>query len=425
MSHQDDHIHFDDLPVVARYNVRADELAEEYMLEYQPELTNSPLLPACRCNFQLGPITHQGHFIREIRKAVSLPPLYAHLRKHHAWPPKTETEVDWTFFQEAADNYPATDNHLLKLVYDQLPTRKHKSRSAQWVHSTCKHCSELETFDHLMQCDHSLSAQFRTTLPNAVLHYCNTQNAPRKFTDLLLHAIRDFLHDRPPLQTTELPNFLHALIASQSRISWHLFMRGMFSTHWRKYLIDCIHRRPPGPASAMRMEPTGFLSGLAKTLWTQMGDFWKAHCAEIHKTKESGPSPEKELEFKNRIRYLYTKKHECLAAHRDTYFHHNLTDYLKHASYTQLRNYIDNYEPAIYASIKRAKKVDLTSSVLQPHTGFTRTRPNRPSIPRDPPTSHVANEVPEHPQHTRWRPIEQVATAFRSYFHPSTNPNPD
>jgi hypothetical protein len=62
--HQDDHI---------RYNVRADELAKEYMLEYQPpELTESPLLPACRCNFQLGPITHQGHFIHCMPTSASI-----------------------------------------------------------------------------------------------------------------------------------------------------------------------------------------------------------------------------------------------------------------------------------------------------------------------------------------------------------------
>jgi hypothetical protein len=276
-----------------------------------------------------------------------------------------------------------------------------------------------------MQCKHSLSEQFRKKLPDAVLQYCNEQNAPRPFRDLILRAIHDFLQDQPPLQTAELPTFLHDLIASQNRIGWHLFMRGMFSTRWKKYLEDCIRRRPPIQSAKMRREPNSFLAGLVKTMWAQMSDFWKKHCDNTHKKADTGPSPEKELEFKNRIRFLYSKKHACLAAHRETFFHHNLNDYLRHAMYTQLRNYIDNYEPAIYKSIKRAKQAHLKSSVLQPHTGFTRTRPNQPTIPRDPLTSHVANEVPEHPQHTRWRPLAQAATAFHSYFHPSTNPNPD
>jgi hypothetical protein len=176
--HQDDHRSFDDLPVVARFNIRADELAEEYMLEYQPTHTLSPLLPACRCNFNIGPITHQGHYVREIRKTVALPALYAYLRRHNGWPSDTESEVEWDFFQEAADNYAASDNHLLKLVFDQLPTLKHKSKSYEWVSSTCKHCDQPESFDHLMRCQHSLSEQFRKKLPAAVLQYCNKQNAP-------------------------------------------------------------------------------------------------------------------------------------------------------------------------------------------------------------------------------------------------------
>jgi hypothetical protein len=105
-------------------------------------------------------------------------------------------------------------------------------------------------------------------------------------------------------------------------------MHGMFSTRWRKYLEECISRRPPIATSTMRiMKPTSFLAGLVKTMWAQMNEFWKTHCDDTHKKDDSGPSPEKELEFKNRIRFLYTKKHECLAAHRDTYFHHNLNDY--------------------------------------------------------------------------------------------------
>jgi hypothetical protein len=175
------------------------------MLEYQPSNPLSPLLPACRCNFNLGATTHLGHFVREICKAVALPILYDYLRHHHSLPEHTEHEVDWHFFQEAADNYAASDNHLMKLVYDQLPTWKQKSKSNEWVSLICKHCDQPESFDHLMRCHHSLSAQFRKKLPDAVLQYCNKQNAPRPFTDLLLQAIQDFLHHCPPLQMSDLP----------------------------------------------------------------------------------------------------------------------------------------------------------------------------------------------------------------------------
>jgi hypothetical protein len=96
--HQDDHVQFDDLPVVARYNIRADELTDEFMLEYQPSNPLSPLLPACN--------THQGNFVREIHKAVALPVLYDYLPRHHSWPEHTQHEVDWNFFRRPLTTMP-------------------------------------------------------------------------------------------------------------------------------------------------------------------------------------------------------------------------------------------------------------------------------------------------------------------------------
>jgi hypothetical protein len=55
------------------------------------------------------------------------------------------------------------------------------------------------------------------------------------------------------------------------------------------------------------MYQLSFFAGLVKTMWAQMSEFWKTHCDDTHKKDDSGPSPEKEIEFKNRIHYFTPK----------------------------------------------------------------------------------------------------------------------
>jgi hypothetical protein len=125
--HQDDHRDYESLPVPAQYNIRADELADIYMEIYNPSHLLSPLLPAARCNFAIAHTTHQGHYTKAIRHQLALPPLFEFLRGRRHWRDGVETTIAWNSFQEAANNYHTTDNHLMKLVYDKLPTRKRKS----------------------------------------------------------------------------------------------------------------------------------------------------------------------------------------------------------------------------------------------------------------------------------------------------------
>jgi hypothetical protein len=127
---------------------------------------------------QIGTTTHCAHFTKVIRQAVALPTLFKYLSTKYSWSSTTSADVDWDTFQAAANNYKASDNHLLKLVYNQLPTCKHKSKSESWVPSKCRYYPHPETFNHLMQCAHPISVQFRQTLPNAVQRHCNVYHAP-------------------------------------------------------------------------------------------------------------------------------------------------------------------------------------------------------------------------------------------------------
>jgi hypothetical protein len=87
-----------------------------------------------------------------------------------------------------------------------------------------------------------------------------------------------------------------------------------------------------------------------------MSEFWHAHLAYVYNTSTPGSSPDKIDEMKTWIRLLHTRRIDALAVHRDQYFFDDLETYLQTATSAQMKTYLLNYTPAIYASIREATK---------------------------------------------------------------------
>jgi hypothetical protein len=112
-----------------------------------------------------------------------------------------------------------------------------------------------------------------------------------------------------------------------------------------------------------------FLSTMLKIIWKNMSELWHAHLAHVHQNSAPGPSPDKIDEMKTRIRLLRTRCIDALAVHREQYFFDDLESYLQTATSAQMKTYLLNYTPAIYASIREATKLSNAQSVVQ--FGFT------------------------------------------------------
>lgn len=150
--------------------------------------------------------------------------LYAYLAKQHSWTTtETAREIHWEAFQQAANNYTSTDNHLMKLVYDQLPTRHHRSRFEKWTTSTCRHCDQDETFVHLMQCDNSESRKFRRSLPQQIRKVCTDRDLPHNVVSAFVIAIEDWFRKLDPLRGLPTPDILHPVIQSQSLAFYYYY----------------------------------------------------------------------------------------------------------------------------------------------------------------------------------------------------------
>jgi hypothetical protein len=206
-----------------------------------------------------------------------------------------------------------------------------------------------------MQCIQPISVQFRQTLPNAVQRHCNVYDAPRSFTSIIVQVLRDWLDNTPVLQNTETLERSHPIIAAQSKIGWDAFLKGFISKRWRRFLASELARQPTTRATKMNIPV--FLSTMIKIIWKNMSELWHAHLDYVHNKSKPGPSPDKIDEMKTRIRLLHTRRTDTLAVHRDQYFFDDLDTYFQTATSTQMKPYLLNYTPAIYASIRESTKV--------------------------------------------------------------------
>ena len=352
----------------------------------------------------------------------------------------------WPIFCSAARNYSASAVHLLKLVHDELLTNSHKAKFQPWVTGQCAHCSQRETFDHLMQCTNPMSHDFRLRVLKAIRDFGQRRAVPIdcEFIDTYLEGIEQWLLGHTPTLTHP------QLDRAQSAIGWKLFIRGYLSMEWKTYLElllrsstlpldaqpdpdgdytpsnaegwECYIEMRSTPHTAnekAQQDPATILSGLIRVVWSEMSSFWERHLDHIYAHAQRKRSPAKLMEVKTQIQQLHAARNKVLPEHRDRYFHDNLDDYLEHTDQRKLEQYLLHYKPAIFASIRReTNRQNNSIPLLLSFAGFTRqpstsTRP--PNILRPP------EEIPHH-KHTRWRPAAAIVATFRQFFQTPQKP---
>jgi hypothetical protein len=391
--HQDETTPHHLLSATAKYNVRADELADEYMAANPVPRLSTPLLPVTRGQLLIAGQTVESHYHYRIRSNAAEKDFQQYLQAKHQWPRSTVLDINWTTFRAASRTFESTDTHLLKLVHGKLPTRKHKSRFELHVSPQCHYCTEEETFDHLARCHNPISEQFRTNIIRNIRAYGSKHHLPAKFTTIIATAINDWLQHREPLRSAPVPASVHPCIRSQSQIGWWKFLLGFHSTSWQTFLVSVLRHTNLD-------DPSAIMAGLIQTAWTSLSDLWTDHLTHIHRNDQTGlykTSIDHIDEYKTKIRLLHERREQCQAAHRDRYFHHDVEHFIATSTGHQLRSYILHYESSIYASIRANSQAQ--NSTLFQFPGFQRTFP---AADLSPPTIPDSEDPPHH-KHTRWR----------------------
>lgn len=448
--HQDSRSDGTRLSIEAQYNIRADALAGEFHVMVDRTLyPRTPLLPSTKCILKTCEGHIHGKYATSLRRHVSEPFFFEYLRQKHQWTLDICEEVDWQAFRMAARSYDSTDVHLLKLVHDLLPTRHHLAKFQPWTDSTCHFCSEPDTLLHLQlgTCN-NCSKQFPSHLLLSVQAYFDRTDAPTEFQQLFSQALRGWLTDDP---ISTLPTGVHS---SQTRIGWQLWTRGFFSIQWKRLFIYSANQERwdtrdinisfdndehSGPTTltdetsifsdwdvmtsddsgtittsscttehidvARRtVDPTAFIAGLIKTIWTELGLLWTRHLEEIHQTQATTQSPVLLAECQTRIRHLHSLQYRVLQQHQSLYFHQDVEAFLATATLQRLQTYLIHYQPVILASIRAAAS-----------RGHQRALPVRQALPSaeedvgNATTDHHAQEETPHRKRNRLRMLFQVA----------------
>lgn len=466
--HQDADTPYEQLHIGAQYNVDADRLADEYLAEHPYPRPISPLVPTSKCILKVRDNTIHGHYTTSIREAATLPGFFAYLKYKHRWTKQALNNIGWEWFKTAAKSYEHTDNHLMKLVHDQLPTNAKKSKQGgqPWLSSTCRHCNqEPETFEHLLRCNHPTGQEFRKDLPVSILSYCKRNNTPHNFNTTIVIALEDWVRARPPLEAIEASSPVHVLLHAQRGIGWNHFMKGFLSQQWQTYLEYEFNHNHEAPAPE-NFEYDRFFSGLIKKLWEQQTKFWFAYQQKLQQPSPTHKSS-KQTEYESEIRHLFRYRKQVMPHHRDDYFPQNLTEFLHHSTPTQLQNYLNNYKPAIRRSIREAQKqakrykpifhfpgflrhrspttnlgitqtqpklrghnqasatYTTTSSSQRNTASATRSQTAAPTtgahLPEnDTPTTHM-RERPPH-KYSRWKPLLNIQSKLTTFFTHIRNP---
>jgi hypothetical protein len=176
--HQDAATPKHNLSATALFNVRADQLAEEYMSAYPLERLRTPLLPSARCQLEISGCTIDGHYKARIRTNATEPEYFQYLQEKHTWDKSIISDINWVAFRAATRNSASSPTHLLKLIHGKLPTRKHKSRFQAHVPPTCHYCDSEETLQHLVRCDNPLSKKFRAQIISDIRAYGSKHQLP-------------------------------------------------------------------------------------------------------------------------------------------------------------------------------------------------------------------------------------------------------
>jgi hypothetical protein len=451
----------------AKYNIRADTLAGAFSLDIDHSLrTHTPNMRFTKCTLQLQNISQHGQYSRAIRRTVAEPELYKYLTRKHDWDETTHQEIDWLAFRMAARNHRSSNEiQLLKIVHDHLPTRAHLAKFQSWTDPQCHHCLYPDTMDHLQRSDcNNCSSTFRVSLKDSITAYFDRHQTPLRFQSIFLEALNAWLlQDKDEPTTSTWTKQQHPVKDSQNAIGLRLITRGFLSTQWRRLLLTTLHQEQwivldtewdadeddsvfptadevltdtdteastaarilvdtdseddestPSPTclvynESRSIDPTLFLAGLIKCIWSEVNHLWTNHQKALHDTEANISNPQRH-DLKQRIRALHDLRRNTRNIHQDTYFFHDLETFLEKGSLYQFQNYIDKYTPAILDSIVQAGG---PINIPYPHNITPEAISNQTDH-----NQHPALEEAPHRKRNRRRTPVRTLNPITNYFGP-------
>jgi hypothetical protein len=318
-AHQDNTQPVDQLPLSARLNVKADNLATQYyqamMSKEVPWIShaNPSPFPSCpvtlRVNGQV--ITAQSKAI--LRFHINGTRLRQHLQKSRkGWNDQVWSTIDFSGLGGALLSEPVIHRlKMSKLLHGWLNTGHQRKKMEPSANSKCPVCTqEDETQQHILQCPGSSMKVTRFNGLIKLRSHIVTKHGSSITWTTLHSALSDWLHQRPksPLLAPNIQNnalipILRQALAEQESIGWEYAFRGYLSSKWA---VAQLQEHPRSTERGIRQH---WLRSVIKELWTFHLAMWETRNKKLHENSASSQT----IRFSTvdaQINRWYTLQHE-------------------------------------------------------------------------------------------------------------------
>ena len=288
--HQDDKCPRMSLPMPARANCYADDLATEhnqYLHRVTQHLPNFPLetvprLPNNRAQLHLHEdnrvMTVTRGYATALREHATTQALLAYICHRFDWHPDTLEEIHWPAFSAFIQRHKQHQTILIKMLHKLSPTNRRVHRYDPLRPPTCPYCDEIETEDHsMLQCSSTCTRKWRNDTLKKIPQTSQRLDTHLDLQDVLLEGLHSWLSGKP-LNPRKFPSYLRPLIESQCDIGWDQIFRGRFSYHWA-LLQEAYYLRKDSESDLSGEKWTTTMASTAFKCWL---DMWTARNTLVH-----------------------------------------------------------------------------------------------------------------------------------------------
>jgi hypothetical protein len=355
--HQDEKTAYDDLDLPAQLNVDADALAGAFQYSPHASFALVPRLASNPVQLQIAEATVTSKYKQVIRKAATTLDLKNYIKQNHQWTEATFQDIEWTAHGQAIKQFYDQRTFIVKYIHNLLPTGKRVHKYDTLHSHRCPTCqSPHEDRLHLLRCDHTSRATWRTDLLSALRTRCTSLLTRESLINLLIVGIDSWLND------TAFPHYLFpscalaSLLEQQDRIGWSQLFFGRFGSHWRRLQdehLRSIHN------SSKHLSGSSWILAITSVLWHHVAKVWELRNKDRHGHDSASCQGTRYLQILRETAALYDRRRDVLA--RDTHVFHESFEHHKiiEKTYYQASAWLNTWRPFILRSIQDAHSLGL------------------------------------------------------------------
>ena len=358
--HQDRHLQYNRLPLLAQLNVDADEQATRFQTVhgcFQPDVLHTAW-SGVHLVLPIGTITSH---VETAKFHATAPPLKAYyMAQRYGWTPQTLATVNWKAHGTCLRKHLSKKTHLVKFVHGILPTNSILHRREP-IRSRCPRCTRvLETWQHIWQCCHITREQWRIQMLTAVTTECTKLRTMPALQRLLTKAIRQWLVHDPSsdvsfqMSVEGYTSAVRRVIFQQNAIGWDHIFQGRFSVSWGALQDDYYARQARITDTELKCITGNYWQAMViEIIWRQWFQLWNIRNNDLHGADKNAKAQAERQEVERALRDIYDIKMQLEPSVQQLLCKDITDNFSKPVWYN--RNWLAIHAPLAYASLKRAK----------------------------------------------------------------------